>query len=390
MTATAPEQGALDLRVHRGPEQLGLLAEEWGRLVEATDAELELFLITCRHRPQVLAPWALSVWRGSRCEAILFGRLERAHVRPSLGYARLPAVRAVRLTVPHAGLLGRVEAGVARPMVGRLLALLEEWGADFCSIAALREESGLWAALAARPGQTLGVRSPEWTRRWVLELGPEPDFLLRRMRAKHRTWHHRKERELEAAHPGGVNWRWLAACEDPEWLGEQLEEVACQTYQRGLEVGFRHNPETREQLAWLARRGRLRVMLLEVGGRPGGFWLGSRCRDTFHAHATGYLPSLRRFEVGTALVRRLTAELVREGVARLEWGPGDVDYKQRFGTRAWREARVDLFGRTHRSRWLRRYKAVGDVLGRWLHQLAGRLGVWDRLKQAWRRRLAAG
>lgn len=358
--------------------------------MEATDAELELLLISCRHRPHVLAPWALSVWRGGRCEAIIFGRLERAHVRPSLGYARLPGVATVRLAVPYEGVLGRFEPAVAGLVVKRLSALLEEWGADYCSFAALREESGWWAALAARPGQALCVRRPEWTRRWVLELGPEPDFLLRRMRAKHRTWHHHKERELKAAYPGGVNWRWLAACEDTDWLGRQIEEVARQTYQRGLEVGFRHTPETREQLAWLARHGRLRVMLLEVAGRPGGFWLGSRLRDTFHAHATGYLPALRKFEVGTALVLRLTAELVREGVARLDWGPGDVDYKQRFGTRAWREARAELFGRTRRSRWLRRYKAVGDALGRWAHRLAARLGVLGRVKQAWRRRLAAG
>lgn len=74
----------------------------------------------------------------------------------------------------------------------------------------------------------------------------------------------------------------------------------------------------------------------------------------------------------------------------LDWGLGDVEYKQRFGTRARREARANLFGRTGRSRWLRGYKGVGDWLGRGVRIAAGRLGILQRIKQTWRRRLAGG
>lgn len=378
----------IELRVHRGEQQLRELSAEWNRLLHAPDADLDWFLIGCRYRSRVLAPWALSAWRGDRCETIVFGRLERAQVSPSLGYARLPALSAVRMAVPYEGVLGRVGPDQAEVIVARLEALLAEWDADFCSWAALREDSGLWTALARRAGRVLGVRQPEWTRRWVLELGREPDFLLRQMRAKHRTWHKRKERELLEAFPGKVRWEWLHQFDRTDEVGRQLEAVARQTYQRGLGVGFRDTPETRESLALLARRGWLRVMLLETGDQPGGFWLGTVYGDTFHAHATGYVPELRRFEVGTALALRLTGELVREGLARLDWGPGDVEYKQRFGTRAWREARADLFSSTRRGRLLRGYKAAGDWLGRSVHRLAARLGVLSRIKQTWRRRLA--
>ncbi len=377
------------IRTHRGEAQLRELSAEWERLCHGPDADPDLFLVTCRHRPQVLAPWALSAWRGDRCEAIVFGRLERSPIGPSLGYARLPALPAVRLTVPYEGVVGRIEPDQAEPLVERLESLLQESRADFCSFAALPEDNGLWPALARRAGRSLGASRPEWTRRWVLELEREPDFLLRRLRAKHRTWHKRKERELVETHLGAVQWRWLTMFEQTDEVSRQLEEVARQTYQRGLGVGFRDDPETRETLTVLARRGWLRVMLLEVAGRPGAFWLGAVRGDTFHARATGYAPALGRFEVGTALVLRLTAALVREGVARLDWGPGDVGYKQRFGTRAWREARADLFGRRRRSRLLRGYKAAGDWLGRWVRRTAARLGVLNRVKQAWRRNLAS-
>lgn len=376
------------LRVHRGEAQLRELSPEWERLRRAPEADLDLFLVTCRHRPQVISPWALSAWRGDHCEVLIFGRLERSRLSPSLGYARLPALPVVRLSVPYEGVLGGIEPELAGPLMERLETLLRDWVADFCSFSALREDNGLWPALACRAGQSLGASRPEWTRRWVLELDREPDFLLRRMRAKHRTWHKRKERELAQAHPDAVHWHWLNVFEQTEEVVRQLERVARQTYQRGLGVGFRDDPETRETLALLARRGWLRVMLLEVAGRPGGFWVGAVLGDTFFARATGYAPALGAYEVGTGLVLRLTAALVREGVTRLDWGPGDVEYKQRFGTLAWREARVELFGRSRRSRWLRGYKAAGDWLGRCARLTAARLGVLQTVKQAWRRRLA--
>lgn len=376
------------IRMHRGEAQLRELSPVWTRLQHTPDADLDLFLLFCRHQPRLMAPWALSGWWGDRCEAVVYGLLERAPVSPSWGYARWPAVPAVRLAVLHEGVLGRVEPGLAELLLAQLDGLLAEWGADFCSFAALREDNGLWAALAQRAGRTLGVRRPEWTRRWLLELGREPEFLIRQMRAKHRAWHLRKARELEQAHPGAVRWQWLAHFERTDEVCQQIETVARQTYQRGLGVGFQDNPETREWLALLARRGGLRVLLLTVAGQPGGFWLGTVWGGTFYARATGYAPAWRRFEVGTALTLRLTAELVREGVARVDWGPGDVEYKQRFGTRAWREARAELFGRTRRSRLLRWYKGLGDGLNRYTHRAARRLGLLGRVKQAWRRRLA--
>lgn len=69
-------------------------------------------------------------------------------------------------------------------------------------------------------------------------------------------------------------------------------------------------------------------------------------------------------------------------------GPGDVEYKQRFGTSTWREARADLFSRTRRGWLLRGYKAAGDWLSWSIHPLAARLSMLNRIKQAWRRRLA--
>ena len=376
------------VKTHLGLNAVCAIRHEWEKLQYHPNSDLDHCLLVCRLRSEVLHPWALSVWNGDNCRAIVAGRLERNHFRPRLGYANLPGVPTTVLTIMHEGILGELDDEASQAVIGALFQTLQHRQADVVNMHALPESfTGLWDALRARSGQTLGVASPAWATHRTMTLSKEPGFLLKSMRSKHRSWVKRKERELSEAFPNDLKWSWHKNITDLPDIRNRMETVARATYQRGLNAGFVDNEETRERLALYATRGQTRVSLLEIGGVPKAFWLGTIYRGVFHSGATGYTPDMRQFEVGTAMFLRLTDELAAEGIERLDFGLGDADYKERFGDQSRREADVQLFGRTARGRMLQAYLGGTETFNRVARRTAQRLGVFARIKQAWRARL---
>lgn len=373
---------------HVGFEAVCQLRSEWEKLQYHPNSDLDHCLLVCRLRSEVLHPWALSVWDGDHCQAIVAGRLEQNRLRPRLGYARLPGVAARVLIILHEGILGELDAEASQAVVAVLFQTLREGQADLVSLHALPEGlTGVWDALRSRSRQTLGVVSPAWTIHRTLTLSREPGFLLRNMRSKHRSWVKRKDRELSDTFPDQIQWSWHKANVDLPDLRRRMEVVARNTYQRGLNAGFVDSEEMRQRLSLFATRGQTRVSLLEINGEPKAFWLGTVYRGVFYSGATGYTPDMRRFEVGTAMFLRLVDELAREGIERLDFGLGDADYKERFGDNSRSEADVHLFGRTAKSRFFRTYLGGADMLDRFARRAVRHVGAFARIKQGWRTRI---
>ena len=112
----------------------------------------------------------------------------------------------------------------------------------------------------------------------------------------------------------------MTSFDDIASLCTRLDGVAGRTYQRGLGAGFFDNEEYRQRFALFARRGQLRVELLEIDGIARAFWFGIVYDGVFHSSETGYDPELREYEVGTLMFIRMSDELAREGVSRLDFG----------------------------------------------------------------------
>jgi hypothetical protein len=305
-----------------------------------------------------------------------------------VGYLKMPLLRRRALILIHGGAIGQLGPREADLIIARINQFLADGGADVVVFSSLSEGSPLFASIRAMGRRVLGVAKPRWAKHWELTLPSQPGCLLQAMKSKHRSWIRRKARDLEAAFPARIDWRWHAQVDDLAPISRQIEEVAARTYQRGLDAGFKDNVFHRERLALFARQGRLRIMILEIDRRPAAFWFGIVYRGVFHSEATGFLPELSEYEIGTQVFISLVDELVRESVVRFDFGLGDAPYKQRFGDLSWRENTVWLFGSAWRGAALRTYLGTCEALDHALRAFVQRIGVADRLKQAWRRRLA--
>lgn len=380
----------MEVRVYRSASELDEVREFWTAAQRHPNSDLEHFLLVCASRADVIGPIVLGVWEKNRCCCLVVGRLERAVLQSRIGYANVLRMPATVISILQSGVIGTVDGTCARGIVSALDTLLRRGEADLATINLIPEGVPLWAAFGEIGWRVFGARAPHWSNHRQLLLKPEPGFLLRNMRSKHRSWIKRKERELEMAFPGRVRWtshRNITTLVD---LCAKMELVARRTYQRGLGAGFINDEETRRRLALFANRGHLRAYLMEIDDEAKAFWLGEVYKGTFHSSATAFTTEMREFEVGTLLFLRIVDELVQEGVKRLDFGLGDAHYKERFSDKTWREATVQMFAPTRRGIQLLAAIGVGNYTNEAVRKVARRLGLVDRIKKLWRGSLAEG
>ncbi|WP_157271640.1 GNAT family N-acetyltransferase [Azohydromonas aeria] len=376
----------MSVRSIRTLEGLAQLRTCWERWQAHVNADFEQFELLCRLRPEVESPCVLLVERDGAPLALVAARMERARVRPAIGYLQLARVPARVLAVIHGGVLGELDAAAAAEVVQHLWGMLRAGEADAIDFHHLREDSPLLRALHGEGPRGFCEKTPRWSTHREMLL-PQGGF-METLRSKHRANLRKRAKELEEAYPGRVSWRWLAHVGDVAALCADLEKVAAVTYQRGLGAGFFDNEEFRRRFALFAQRDQLRVQLLEIDGVVRAFWFGFVYRGCFHSSETGYDPALRDHEVGTLMFARLVDELAREGVQRLDFGLGDAYYKERFGSGAWRETSVWLFAPTAKGVLLMAYIRLFAIVEQAARRLVERLGLADRIKNAWRRQRA--
>lgn len=318
--------------------------------------------------------------------ASLCGRASRAGgSSAALWLCALAAPSCHRIDSYLPGLLGVFDNDeMSDAVVSCFKDVLTHGQADAVVFHLLAEGHPIWKALAGVKPRPLGLRHQEWAIHRSLDLKPEPGFLVRGMRSKHRSWIKQKEKDLEAAYPGQITWHWLAQNEGLDSLAVETDAVAQAAYQRGLSAGFLRHRLQLERMGLAARRSELRVMLLKIGRLPAAFWLGQIRAGTFYSEATGYRPEFRKHEVGIQMSLRMMDELIRERVRRLDFGLGDAHYKQRFGDDFWREATVQWFAPSLKGRSLRGYVGACASRDRLMRRAASKLSLLDKVKQAWR------
>ena len=371
-------------RILTDEEGIRQLADSWNSLCSNPNSDLEHYLLVCRLRKEVLSPWVFSLEDGGECKAIIAGRIEETVLRPRIGYLRVPGVRVRSLIIIHEGVLGEVGREEAEAFCEALSRVLRERQIQVVAFHHLSERhSGLWEALRGFR-HSLGLESPMWSVHRALTMGEEPDFLLRRLSSKHRSWIKNRERRLKEAFEGDVRWIWHRDFNEVTEICSKMEAVASKTYQRGLGAGFIDNDETRQRLSLFAKRGMLRVMLAEVKGRPAGFEYGIVHKGTFYAAATGYLPEVAKYRVGTLTLLKTIEQLSREGISRLDYGLGDADYKKRFSDIEWREATFHIFASDWKGKTLRNYMAIVNTIDQKLRRVASQTGSLQRIKKGWR------
>lgn len=376
-----------ELDILTSSEAIQGLRAFWEEVQRHPNSDLDHFLLVCRLRPEVISPFVFVARKGGQPQGLIAARLEQGFFQLRLGYQNLLRVPARKITTINAGILGEWDGRTISLFLDEIQSLLAERRIDSLVLSHVMEDSYLFSCVARRGFRMLGAKSPSWSRHWELTLANDPGFLVKAMRSKHRSWIKRKERDLAAAYPGRIQWHWHRGMDNLDQLCASMEQVAKTTYQRGLRVGFVDEPQARERLALFAARNQLRVFLLEIDGLAKAFWLGFLYQGVFHSSATGYVPELRDFEVGSLLFLRMVDHLIEEGARKIDFGLGDAFYKERFGDHSWRETTLTFFAPTAKGNVAYGLLAGTQAIEELGRRAMERLVIADRVKTYWREHL---
>ncbi len=330
------------------------------------------------------APYAV-LGRLGGAQLLLVGELGLRPVLSGLGPVSRRGPSWPSLEVPETAALARTGddraelAALAGAMVGSLLG---PGGVGTLRLLNLEAGSVLVGSLRSPSGVGVRAVSVPKIRWWANLIDPATGERTDKPTKNSR----RQDNKLVRAFDGDVSFDEVTEVGQVDRFVVEASSIVAQTYQAAIGIGVRDDAAYRDLLVEMAEAGALRGFVIRGKGEPVGYVLGDRWGDTFSLWALSFLPRYGHLSPGTVAMRRAMSSLADEGVARIDFGWGDAEYKRRFGDRRVDEVDLALFSRRAVPSAVSALAWGAQVARRTAEAACERLGVRHRLR-ALRRRL---
>lgn len=346
-------------------------------LLRPPNSDPDRYAVVMRHLPGSPRPYVALLQSGA-ANAIIIARQGLRRVTSKIGYLSFTSSHLRCLDVEYGGVItnGRAESTAA---AGAFLAdLLRSRSIEYLTINHLRSDDALLRHIPAchytfEPHHQFAL-SPH-----------NPDRTMAGFSKKHRYNLRRADRQLKD-HLGGLELLVTTLESEVDAFLEAAWAVTGRSYHGALRIGLASfRPEfIRELLAAEARMGRLRCYLLVGRGQPIAYQVGCIYDDTFYLEATSFDPAFGVYSPGQVLLARVIEDLCHSGVATIDYGFGDADYKRIYGSSSWTEVTVQKYGRSFRAQraaCLSNFCTTAHRTARWV---TTPLGGVRAIKRAWR------
>ncbi|MBD8870478.1 GNAT family N-acetyltransferase [Nocardioides donggukensis] len=354
------------------------------------DAELDYFLTVAGTDTSVVSPYALRVRAGDLPPALVAARLVDERFRPGVAGARFGSVRARALVVAFDGVVGAETPELRAAVTDALDDVLASGTADLVVLQKVATDSPWFTHVTAGGGRRRGTLVRAVQPRWFTDLPDSWEQLLAARSSKSRRQIRYDDNKLRRAYGDRLTLRPLHDPEHAERLLPDLRTVAAVSYQRGLGVSLVDGPVQEALLTRAQERGRLRVWMLYIDDAPVAFWWGIVHGGVLTIGSPGFVPEHAKDRVGYYTLRRmLEAAADDPHITRIDYGPGDADYKQRFASSSVPVADVLLFARRPRPGAVRALLWAEDRILRAGRAAAERGGRAAELRRWWRARMVA-
>jgi len=387
MTCTGNHR--LTLRILRNVSEIEELRGIWTEWESNPTTDIDYYISMVRLKPEIQSPYVMAVYRDGQVDSILVGRVERARVCFKVGYLRLfqPEVRELCFT--HGGFLGNQSAENSEFVTREIVRCLGRGEADVARLDHMGIDSSLFEAAKAVPGilgrDFFAVTEPHG----CLRLPGSHEEFARSLSRKERHHLKRHAEKVKADFPGEMRIQCFRQENEIEELVRHTEEVARKTYQRGLGVGFRDDPETRQWLRTAARKGSLRVCILYLKDAPCAFMIGLKYQQTLHGIDMGYDPQYAEYSLGSLLLMHWIEDAFEpngsQSVTEIDLGPGDGRHKTAVNNHVSHESTVYIFAPTLKGLRFNLERTVTHLLDRAARKLLS-AAFLEKIKKLWRSR----
>jgi Acetyltransferase (GNAT) domain len=379
--------GDRKLRVLRSASELAPVREAWLRLQGDQIYADPDYLEASELDPAVVRPHVVVLERDGEPEGMLVARIEELRLRSRFGYRTVYAPRVRSITVVYGGILGAVDEHVFREMLACIRASLANGEADIAVFQYLPVDSAFYRIVATEPPFLARQHFGASDVHWELELPASVEDVLGSWSRKTRQRLMGYVRKLERTHEGRLDIRRYTRPDQIDDFFRDVEAVAPKTYQDALGVALRDTTAHRAKTKLCLERGWFRGYVLVLDGRPCSFQYGEVYRGRFRLGRPGYDPTLSHLRVGTYLLMKALDDLCRDDAARIvDFGIGDADYKERFGTTSRREGAVVVYAPTFRAARINLVRTALETMIGAAKRVAGHSKLARSVKRRFRER----
>lgn len=391
-TAGVHRRTELDAVVATTVEEISALREDWlfvrrsyGRPTPDTDPYY--FLKIYRALGDRVLPHVVVFREGNKACALIVGRIVREPVTCRFGYVGVRSPRLRCLHIVYGGLITDSESSSRRAVVEYLDNLLCGQAIELVTVDHLDVEHECMAALTRELGSQVGVVSHRDVH-WFLDL-LDPATRKRRQHQSGRTRRkfENRDRRFVRYFNQRVELKQVRRCEDVSDFIRCASQITSQTYQAALGSGVLDIPRWRSIISAMAERGHLRGYLLTGEDQPIAYLVGAVFNQQFALFATAFLPAYRHLSPGSVLIWRVLDALASDGIVTFDFGFGDGEYKRLHATECREESTLHLYASGLRPTLACRMEKIALVASRLAKRAAASMGVLQRLRRNWRKRL---
>jgi hypothetical protein len=377
-----------EVKVAKSVEEVEALRPVWERMQWHPNADIDFYLTILDTRPEIIRPHVLLLSSDGQPESMLIGRIEETRVDFKIGYKTIYSPKIRLLTCIYGGFLGSQSYPGAQVLVEELMNSLKQRDVDAVFLGHLRFEHHIYNLMRTKaPFMCRDYISFE-NMHWQMSLPDRIDDFFKKMSRGRRHEIRRYPKVLEKTFPGQVNTRCFQDKNQMDSLCDDIEEIAINTYQRGLGAGFIDNEENRRRLKLLAEKGCLRAYLLYVADKPCAFWIGTLYKDIFYLDFTGFDSAYRKYEPGTILFVNMVQDLIENRIAFVDFGFGDALYKERFGDLSWREVSLYIFAQTAKGMRINAIRTLIVLVSKYTKLALEKTKLVGKIKKIWRTSLS--
>jgi len=349
------------------------------------NSDIDRYLSVLQAAEDECRPLIILLKQSDQPRAMIIGRLARRGIPLRVGYKTILKPELRCLGVVYGGILGGLTVEICTILVQELMQTLARDEADVVLLNHLKIGTSKYYLCKKKPSLLCRGHFSVVEKHWQTKVPDTVEALYSRFGRKRRKEWKRLSRRLEEAAGGQIEVKsYRHECQIDEFA-RIASKISAVTYKDKIGAGFEDTSQTRSLLVQAAQSNWWRGYVLYAGDEPCAFESGVIYGRTYFAEVIGYEPHWGPFSPGTILFIKVLEELCRSrSVNIFDYGFGNAEYKERFGTESWLESSVHIFAPRPYPILINTLQTIMLALNSGLKYIVNRAGMLNWIKRCWR------
>lgn len=334
------------------------------------------------------APLIILLKHNSLPKAMIIGRQEKHTIPIRIGYKAIFKPQLNCLTVVYGGILGHIDENVSTVLLEKCKKILKEQKLDIIFFNHLKTDCHLLKHLYKNTRFISRNHFPVVELHWRMRIPENIEAFFELRSKKHRKHLRHYQNKIKRAFPDRIAYCTYSRPSEVKQAVEDAASVSQCSYQYAMGAGFKYLQQS-ILLNTAATKGWFRGHILSIDNQPAAFRFALRYRRIYFGDGIGYNSRWGDFRIGTILFLRVLEQLCGEReVDYYDFGFGDADYKQSYGSESWPEvAATYLFAPRLYPVLINLMTSFNTGCTRGLSAVFRRIRIFSTIKRLWRRKL---